>query len=821
MKKSSTLPKKKKIPCEECRDQKRKCNGEKPCERCHKFNLCCVYTSTRSPRDEEFIELARKQALLAQIETMNDQMKEMESLMWEMKHSNNSFKSNNSATSATFANSLPSLTDDSDKSVSSQEDDNSAICNASVDTYSYSYPNKRTKLLCSSDKNDISAYVTSNTEVTAIKTPYKPLNSPIFTTASLDASISQQQQQREQQQQQKQQDKPWLLTFKRGNLCIETNVKTHSELLDNLRRMMQTTHLSTEIPPMLAFSVKHNTLIGVLNDLVRKRYGKTHCKNVARSVQIFVIPDISNVDTLTVSRAPDSIQVTALKLIRAYLRCQHLQQLAIHARTFIRLFMDSGSTIDQSPAAMALCAAICTMRCKHIAECLPSISLVEYGKFYFERARDLLSDRFDQFDLETLTCYTFMTIYKMTMLHTEEASLYADMAERIACILDPFYSNILTQKQQKKLQYHPDTPEGKNFSLKIGEAVHFIRTRNHLHRIQTYDQISHATDPNKNINFIEQDLPYCTLIHMSEGRWEIADDDSIQEKWFAQMHKYILQLQRAEHAASRTAQSYDLHHLIGLVSHQVEMAMRHWYYKVLPPEFKLSLPLFDSTVSCQEFFTTLERETAHSAIPVLTTLTLYEEWLVLAQSYLPKQTPLPENDWRLLTEVWPSGSSVVNITNRKWKRRVQKLIDLRKIIDFEGTDQEYLDTINRLLCPREEKINSTVILYAIHAALNTVRLIKYLRSRSGDCYFDIRTLISAWQMLLTVSKLQQMMPSEVLEFIPRIHKNLNVCMAIVKEELQFQPYQGKVGDYVAEMERELKSQVVNNDACDCIACPGL
>jgi hypothetical protein len=55
--------------------------------------------------------------------------------------------------------------------------------------------------------------------------------------------------------------------------------------------------------------------------------------------------------------------------------------------------------------------------------------------------------------------------------------------------------------------------------------------------------------------------------------------------------------------------------------------------------------------------------------------------------------------------------------------------------------------------------------------------------------------------------------------IPRVHDSLTTCMTMVKEELMLQPYQGKVGDYVNVIERDLKSQVVEEDDCDCVACP--
>ncbi|RCI04291.1 hypothetical protein CU098_006378 [Rhizopus stolonifer] len=764
----------KKTPCEGCRDQKRKCNGQNPCERCYKFNLRCVYTSTRSPRDEEYIEIARAASLVSQMKFINNQIREMEISIQDLS------KSRNFSTTSIKSGSMPSMVfDDSDKS-STEEDVNSVAGNVSLFHTSSEYqpgpPLKRTKIIAYD--RDMCAYIA----------PFVVDKKDQLSQGEVS---------------------PWTLTFQKGNMCIETHVKTHSELLNNLHHMVSSVKLSNSIPSIVKSSVKEHTVIGVLNTLIRKKYGKIHCKNVAKSVRIFIAPEVSTVDTMIVARAPETMQTTSLKLIRAYIRCQHLQQLAIHARTFFKLFID-GRNVEESPAAMALCAVICTMRCKHIASCLASISLVEYGKFYFERARDLLSDSFDQCDLEALTSYTFMAIYMLAVSHAEESLIYSDMAERIAIVLEPHYSSVL--KQQPK-----NNGDDEVFLIEKGKAVHFQRIRNHLHRVQTYEQISRLV-PAEEMKVKQQDLPFCTLIHLGEGQWIVADDDSVQEKWFAQMHTFILYLQREERGASRSARANDLQHLVGLIAHQVEMAMRHWYFKILPPEFRLTLPLFGSDVNSEEYYATLERECAHSAIPALTTLALYEEWLVLGQSYLPKRKAEPENDWGLLNKIWNGGHVPKGKLNNKWTRRIQKLMELREAIEFEGTDQEYLVAINHMLTASDHGINVPLIINSLHAAFNAIRLIKFLRSRSADCYFDMRILLSAWHMLLRVSRLQCYFPPEITSFLPRVHKNLSECMTIVKEELKLQPYQGTLGGYATQMEKDLKKEIVDDeeeeDNCD-------
>lgn len=739
--------------------------------RCAKFNLSCVYTSTRSPFDEEYLDIARRTALLEQIEAMNNQMEDMERSMTQFE------KSDSMDIVLSPSQSLPSLMDDNmGMSMSSFDDNNSIECLASVrEEKSHSDCPFQRKQLIGSLGCDVNAFLTTN-----------------ITTD-------------QEEQENYSKITPWTLTLQKGNLVVHTNVKTHADLLDNLHHMMGTVELLSYIPSNVPSLFQQNSLFGALNILMLKKYGKMQCRNVAKSVQIYITPDLSTVNTMVVAQAPDSIQTTTTKLLSAYLRCKHLQQLAIHAPTFIRLFIEKGNGLEDSPAAMALCAAICTFRCKHVAECLPSISLVEYGKFYFDRARDLLSDLFDQFDLETFTCYTFMTVYKLTISHRKEALLYADMAERIAVVLEQIYDDILKS---------PDASLQEN-----GEAVHFKRLLNHLHRVLTYQQVS-RTDPGEQMKVVNQDLPFCTLLHMGEGKWVTAQDDSIQEKWFSKMHGYILQFHRSNHLASKSARSCNLHQLIGLIGHQVEMSMRHWYFQILPSEFKLSLPLFNSTIEPQEFYSTLDRECAHSVIPILTTLALYEEWIIYSRTYLPKSLPSPENSWKRLNDIWQGGHENSEKDNQKWKKRIDKLMKLRDAIDFEGTDQEYLAAVNYILGSSETQVNSKLLISGLDAAFITVELIKYLRSRTQDCYFDIKILINAWQLLLTVSKLHKALPQDIQNYLPRVHKALTACMEIVKDELELQPYQGKVGNYVQVMENDLKSQIIeDDDDCDCTSCP--
>ncbi|KAI9250659.1 hypothetical protein EDC94DRAFT_663564 [Helicostylum pulchrum] len=157
-------------------------------------------------------------------------------------------------------------------------------------------------------------------------------------------------------------------------------------------------------------------------------------------------------------------------------------------------------------------------------------------------------------------------------------------------------------------------------------------------------------------------------------------------------------------------------------------------------------------------------QSSGDAVPALTTLALYEEWLV------PGQTSK-----ELVTE--------------KWERRITKLLKLRKMIKFEGSDQYYLKEAETMMILDETRVGEHMI------------------------------LINSWHFPLTVSKLQSIMTPQILDMMPRVHKHLTACMTIVKYELKLEPYRGKVGNYVDVMETDLKSQVIEEYGCGYDACP--
>ncbi|GAA5806021.1 hypothetical protein HPULCUR_011549 [Helicostylum pulchrum] len=98
------------------------------------------------------------------------------------------------------------------------------------------------------------------------------------------------------------------------------------------------------------------------------------------------------------------------------------------------------------------------------------------------------------------------------------------------------------------------------------------------------------------------------------------------------------------------------------------------------------------------------------------------------------------------------------------------------MIEFEGSDQYYLKEAETMMILDETRVGEHMVCLGLHAAFITI-----------------------------LSKLQSIMTSQILDMMPRVHKNLTACMTIVKYELKLEPYRGKVGNYVDVMETDLES----------------
>ncbi|KAI9258560.1 hypothetical protein BY458DRAFT_281339 [Sporodiniella umbellata] len=309
----------KKNPCEGCRERKKKCSTDFPCERCKRLGVECQYLKPTTFLNLSDLESSQCQKLQIQVEVLKDMMKQTERSLTTLRQTN-----------------------------------------------------------------------TANTQ----QTPRKN-------------------------------NAQWQLTInKDGTISIITDIKTHTELLENIE------FLSNK-----SFSMKKQNIFDSCNTFLRRyNYEKTLRKDVFRTLMKCV--EYNENGTSLIKAAPLDellIDVLAPKLLQIYFSCQFFVIVPFHRKTFMELFVKNRT--QTSPVVYALCAALLTNRCRHTLKVVPSERNASFGRIYHQRARNAIANQFDVANLETMMTYVYLASYKTNTLYPREAAIYLEMALRIRRVL--------------------------------------------------------------------------------------------------------------------------------------------------------------------------------------------------------------------------------------------------------------------------------------------------------------------------------------------------------------------------------------------------
>jgi hypothetical protein len=597
-------------------------------------------------------------------------------------------------------------------------------------------------------------------------------------------------------------NQPWTLTVKNGNMQIDTHIKSHAELMAHLKGMLSTSMYqkkTNNIPFPLAPDIpvkpaQTGSAIGmILSLLIWKKYGKSRFKSMTKYT-----PTLLHFDKATQLIAPkaDNIANIAMRLIYTFTQCLHLKLLYIHVPTLIKMFMKDEDHVMKSPVIMALCADICHLTCKHITEVVPNDSLTDYGLFYFEQARELIADQFDQANLETLLTFTFMAIYHIKTQNDVEGDRYLCMAERV-------YSILLPQYQFK--QGKPNSEEAILFS-RMYRAIYHARNVLQLHDVMM-NMFKYG--PKRIIKLLD---------NQDDLDIYIAQDDTPKEIRFIKMRRYLRQLRESIKEGARCAAASDFPTYVGVFGHHIEMAMRHWYRNVLPQDFQLSLPLFEDDTPDIEFFTKLELECGDAPEAILTTLMLYNEYLIMSKSYLPKDP----NDARLNTEdllkryhdmqnnipMTREEYEKINDKTNHWIKLIERMMHVRKHHlsyftpeELEESEEEYFTKFIHALNPSKLNFDMPFIHTSVRTALNMVRIIQFLLSRESSCFLDLRWVMNCWEVLLRAARFKYQQPGDEEVTLDRIRANLILCLNIISEQIKFSRHDSS-GSFVKNMQQD-------------------
>lgn len=824
----------KKTPCNGCRERKRKCTYEQPCERCVKNGTECTYTVMPSPKDMEYMQ---ELEYMNQIDAIQHQIACMENEIGILKLATENETRQQVAKQPKLESPPAPNLHDYPSPVSLGKPAPIFFDHHDIHHHHHHHKHKdKSGHLLFQDpfidyqgvpppppalSSSSSAY--SSSPSAAMEDPYVERfykqkrgrkkhhhhhHHHLIRSNNIQVELT--------SQQEKNESKPWTLTVTNGNMCIETFITSHAELMSCLGGMISTAiyqEKSAQLP--FPFNIQPTTQTTAMNKvlgvLIWRKYGKSKFKSMTKHTPVLM----HSVAPQQVSRVipVEGLTAITMRLLFTYFQCQQLQHFSLYVPEFVRLFMNDD--LLTSPAVMALCSNLSQQCCRHIVDILPLEAARDYGLYYFEQARQLIEDKFDQVNLETLVTYAYMAMYKLKTKGDAEADRYLSMAERVYAMLLPMYEYKPSSNNQE--------PSGESMLFsRIFRCIHHCRSVLELHEAMNSMFKIRGMGPHKLFKLLDsQDH---IKIHMFPG-------DSPREVQFIKMRQYLCALMQAMKDGARCASASDFPSYIGVFGHHIEMAMRNWYRNILPDDYQLSLPLFDDNISDLDFFTTLEIECRDTPIPLLTTLALYNEYLIMAKSYVPKTPAEAQLDTEELIKKFkemqystkhdikgrqdPSSYSAAASDKHHdrayfWLKVVEKVKYFKRFHqqqfsdqELELSDEDYLTEFIKTLNLSKINFDMPLIHTSVKSALNTVRIVQFLVSHDCACFLDLRWIMNAWEILLRAARFRYQQPDDSAVTLDRIRANLLLCLSIVKDQLEFNNRDPE-GEFVDEMNKQFE-----------------
>ncbi|ORX53144.1 hypothetical protein DM01DRAFT_1336337 [Hesseltinella vesiculosa] len=792
-------------------------------DRCVKFNVDCVYTILTSPSDEEYLKQIKYLEAIGQLEEQLDAMQqEMDILQLDNTNSQLSLDTTSS----------------------------SLLLLSSIVTSTASNPFSSTTTVAT----DTRMVKRQRTAQGLVATVARYLPNP----ASEATSPRQQTHDRPPEKYQ------WDMKIsKNGTMVIQTNIKSHTELLDCLCNGIRTIQQPEFVPRFWDnYRPKNPILSHVMQIYVWKRYGRSRLKGMYLSCSPkhshqHTSPDVSPDDTHRIADVfanPSSLASLTSQIFDAYADCINLDLLNIHVPTFRRFFVTpaherkkkgplstSAFTMLSSPpssppdpplkpvssALLALCAIACTTTCKHFYQAVPPHQREHLGKLFADKARALVADMFDEPTLETLATFVLLAYYKHRRSQGPDFEFLVSMAER----LSPLVKEQLPAKPPVCDDQPPWATEAQ------GEWTLYERLDFQLSKISTIVSLHCVRRKMLRKGYADQsDRSIVNKFHDHHYPLSPAHDDSEAVRRHILYHGYLRQLNKDCHEAAHHAPADNTGEYVGIVGHMIEMSMRRWYASI-PNSFKLDLPLFEyygpdlltSSASQQPTSRWLQLfEDAPDAIPLLSTLNIYNEYMLMAIAHISR-TPADLETCEAIATYWKEHYLHVDydfLTRQwgdKWCQRVKKMekmlqgkIEMMQSHcllahdlgdDTNSSNPELANlpistaALVTLLTSAYSGFNDPSARIAVYSALNAVQILQFLRLRHL-CLFDLRVANNVWTILLRALKFG--FGNKDMRTL--LQANLICCLSMVRDEIHWLPNRPSMVDFVKDMEQEYKEE---------------
>jgi hypothetical protein len=234
-------------------------------------------------------------------------------------------------------------------------------------------------------------------------------------------------------------DEPeWTLTLKKTGITINTSIKTFADLMYHLPQLASMAMYGFDLPipaqvqetlyslslkraTSPAFALRRALLMAAQKSADKMKTLKFHCHDTEDWVD------------------EESANEIAKQLLKAYFECQHYKQILFHRKAFLDMYVNGRDNILCGPV-YAICAAITTMRCRHILNIIPYSEQFTAGEYFFAKARDSFVAAFDEISLDNYFTLMWMSKYQADALKPEASLHYLDMADRNQRLLDPIFT---------------------------------------------------------------------------------------------------------------------------------------------------------------------------------------------------------------------------------------------------------------------------------------------------------------------------------------------------------------------------------------------
>ncbi|KAJ2958681.1 hypothetical protein NQZ79_g5759 [Umbelopsis isabellina] len=684
-------------------------------DRCHHLN----------PEDLEYIQLFEEQRLTAEVQNLTEQLDNMQAVM----------QSVNDQQGAISAESTPFVSSDS------RDDSTSLFSGVECSSLVSQSSNSSTKPM-----DDFSSLIKFANQTLQESSDQNELDNEkakfeLLQESSADRATE------------------WTLTMSKSGLTINTSIQTFADLIFHIPQLTSLAISGVKFPmtehvrqnpaslivkrvPNPSFALRRSLLLASLKSIETIRYRRLLHEN-----QYWISEERAN--------------ELAKQLVRTYFECLHYKRIVIHRKAFLEMFIKGRDNI-LSGAVCAFSAAIITMRCRHLLGIVSLADQETIGEYFFNRARDAISEAFDEVSLENYFTLLWMAKYKVGMLEPEDAKKYIEMAERQSELLAPTYLSTLDSKYKQSPR---DIGRAEMFHRlflarrEVVSAVSFLENKRGVPLAKSEHKVPHPS-----LNEKEKDQRYSTPA-------KITPDDSILEKRGILRDRFMRMLEKGRQLGMKLRWAEIDHVSLKLIA-EYELRLKEWYLNTLPKEFQLPLPFLDDSFSYEQLRKKLKSDPYSDRMTIDLAMSFYSAFLSLHEMLLPKLTD--------------------------YARRSNNLFQ-----HSEATEQDGINESNtsRQDTPNEHALRSQQV--CNQAANLIVDLVKYQLEELGICNIEMAIFGIVWDVQLRNARLGQSIKDTHLtplekRIIVVARQKLITCVQLVQQGYQLNSVEVDLRRFVAE-----------------------